>query len=105
METPIVATTPRPIPPPPPGQLRRLEIHGIEAARQQGLRFDRSGAVIKITLRQPGLYLVTAEEIAGPLGLPVSNVARRIADGRLSLRNRGQDVAWLAMVDPPALLF
>jgi len=50
----------------------------------------------KIAVTERDAYLVTGAELAAAMGMSEGDVEKLIAQGRLSLRNRGEDVAWLA---------
>lgn len=49
----------------------------------------------KIAIKQNGLYLLRAEDIASVFGLPPHQVYRMIMQQKVQLTNRGENVSWL----------
>ena len=60
---------------------QRESIHALAATR--------SGTMIKIPIRSEGLYYISAEEIAGLLGISIADAADKIRTNRFRVANRG----------------
>ena len=61
------------------------------------VRGERTGSRLKISIREPGLYVLDAETLASALGKPVSELRRAIRNNQVRLTLRGRRVAtWRA---------
>jgi len=69
---------------------------GLLATTSKGLRKQ---ATVQISVRESGLYRVTAEELAETLGVESSGVHSLLRSGRVAINNRGREIAWLPSGD------
>jgi|GEM_PF-1266057 len=76
------------------------------SATNAGLAATGSEATrIRISLTKPGLYRITADEIAGSLGVSAEKARQWIALRQIRMTNKGTQVFWLPFADDAGLYF
>jgi uncharacterized repeat protein (TIGR01451 family) len=76
-----------------------------ELVAARGARAALMGNLVKIGVKEPGVYCVGTAQLAAVLNLPVESMARLITLRQLQLKNRGEDVNYLVSGTGKGLYF
>jgi subtilisin family serine protease len=77
-------------------QIQRFEARKLFMTSTQSSVQNSRGSLVKIGIREQGIYHVSAGEIASLLGININKIRNLIQKGLLKLSNSGLEVAWLA---------
>lgn len=84
---------------------RRLRTHtAAHAAERLPSKMQHDGAV-EVSVSRDGLVAIEAADLAVAWGRSVQQVARDVRNGKLTVRQRGKEVAWSALDDGRRLVF
>ena len=73
----------------------RLKTRALERHAAALNRNGRQGVALKLTTKDEGIYYVSANQLAGPLGLATPAVSALLRSGRLALSHRGLATPYL----------
>ncbi len=87
-----------------PEKMARSNARKAAKAQEKQAKDSRTGEVLKLVVTEPGLYYVSAAEIAGMAEISVKDAQSWIASG-LEVQNRGVSVPYLAAEGKAGLYF
>jgi uncharacterized repeat protein (TIGR01451 family) len=82
----------------------------IDAAEKVGeekklLKEKRTGSVIKIPVKDKGIYYIGGAEISGLMSIPLRDAVGMIRNGRIAMSSRGKEVSYMPSADYSGIFF
>jgi hypothetical protein len=84
----------------------KAEVHAMSAKAAPGINSTKGNVdAAMVGVRQTGLVRISSSDLASTLGMQQAAVEAAIKNGRVSITDRGTDIAWTPVANNSALLF